>query len=216
MGLFIVHPDFRGQGIGRKLWYLRRDLLLKRLKEGASIGMDGVVAMQPFYQKGGFEIAFRDERYKCIGKQTEVSQHISTITSSDFDAVLDYDISCFGFQRKRFLSNWLKIPNSTSFKYTKGEQIQGYATIREVEEGFKIGPLFADSEKIAEELYKACLKSAVGQAVFLDIPTVNKEALALVKKYDAQYVFECARMYYGGMPKMDMDKIYGITTFELG
>ena len=65
-------------------------------------------------------------------------------------------------------------------------------------------------------MYKACLKSAVGQAVFLDIPTVNKEALALVKKYDAQYVFECARMYYGGMPKMDMDKIYGITTFELG
>ncbi|WP_339923128.1 GNAT family N-acetyltransferase [uncultured Cyclobacterium sp.] len=62
MGLFIVRPDFREKGIGKKLWYLRRDLLIKRLHDGSLIGMDGVVAMQPFYEKGGFEIAFRDER----------------------------------------------------------------------------------------------------------------------------------------------------------
>ena len=39
MGLFIVKPEFRGQKIGRKFWYRRRDTLLSRLKEGASIGM---------------------------------------------------------------------------------------------------------------------------------------------------------------------------------
>src|SRR5687767_13908009 len=69
MGLFIVHPDYRGDGIGRQLWYKRRDILLQRLNPGASIGMDGVVTMQPFYQKGGFEIAFKDERYENTGLQ---------------------------------------------------------------------------------------------------------------------------------------------------
>lgn len=68
MGLFIVRPDFRGKGIGEKLWYLRRDLLKGRLLEGAVIGMDGVEAMQPFYEKGGFEIAFRDEGTPVQGR----------------------------------------------------------------------------------------------------------------------------------------------------
>ena len=47
-GLFIVKPEYRAMGIGRKLWYQRRDLLISRLHNNASIGMDGVVAMQPF------------------------------------------------------------------------------------------------------------------------------------------------------------------------
>jgi hypothetical protein len=43
--------EFRGKEIGRKLWYQRRHILLKRLKPGASIGMDGVVAMLPFIKE---------------------------------------------------------------------------------------------------------------------------------------------------------------------
>ena len=60
MGLFIVHHDFRNKGIGKKLWYLRRDRLIDRLHSNATIGMDGVLDMQSFYSKGGFKIAFRD------------------------------------------------------------------------------------------------------------------------------------------------------------
>jgi hypothetical protein len=52
--------------------------------------------------------------------------------------------------------------------------------------------------------------------VFLDIPTTNNNAINLVKKYKGKYVFECGRMYYGTVPKIDINNIYGITTFELG
>jgi GNAT superfamily N-acetyltransferase len=65
MGFFIVKPEYRSKGIGRKLWYERRDKLLSRLDSGASIGMDGVVAMQSFYKKGGFEIAYVDNAIYC-------------------------------------------------------------------------------------------------------------------------------------------------------
>ncbi|MFA7326926.1 MAG: hypothetical protein WC121_09695 [Candidatus Kapaibacterium sp.] len=44
----------------------------------------------------------------------------------------------------------------------------------------------------------------------------HSAAVNLVKKYAAKYVFECARMYLGTPPKVDTNKIYGITTFELG
>lgn len=52
MGLFIMRPDVRKQGLGSLLWTWRRDRLLARLDGGASIGMDGVFEMAPFYERG--------------------------------------------------------------------------------------------------------------------------------------------------------------------
>jgi hypothetical protein len=88
--------------------------------------------------------------------------------------------------------------------------------LRKADEGYKIGPLFADNFEIAEALYQACLNAAPGENVYLDIPVINKDAISLIKKYNASYVFECARMYYGNHPEQDLAKIFGITTFELG
>ena len=55
-----------------------------------------------------------------------------------------------------------------------------------------------------------------GEKIYLDIPEINKNAAELAKKYNMIECFGCARMYYGGFPKMDYQKMYGVTTFELG
>ena len=216
MGLFIVHPDYRSGGMGRSLWYQRRDCLLGRLNEGASIGMDGVLAMQPFYSEGGFEIAFRDERHEKIGCHFEVDSNISPIQSEDIDQVLSYDLDCFGFPRPRFMKPWLTLPETRAFKFVSESGLQGFAVLRKAESGYKIGPMFADNPAIAEELYKACLDAVPGKPVYLDIPMCNADAIALTEKFQTQYVFECARMYHGHPPRMALSKIFGITTFELG
>ena len=36
------------------------------------------------------------------------------------------------------------------------------------------------------------------------------------KKYATDYVFGCARMYYGNPPDININKVFCITTFELG
>lgn len=53
MGLFIVAAEHRGHGLGRELWFHRRDTLLERLGSNGAIGLDGVDAMVPFYAAGG-------------------------------------------------------------------------------------------------------------------------------------------------------------------
>lgn len=216
MGFFIVKPEFRSYGIGRKLWYRRRDTLISRLNEGATIGMDGVIDMQPFYNKGGFEIQFRDERHEKTGEKFDVEKNISAIEENDFDSVLQYDEKCFGFPRHQFLKPWLTQPEIKTFKYSENEKLKGFAVVRRAKKGFKVSPLFADNPEIAEELYKACLNSVIGEPLYLDIPVVNKDAVALIKKYKTTYVFECARMYRGKPPVIALDKVFGITTFELG
>ncbi len=216
MGLFIVHSDYRNDGIGRKLWHFRRDMLLSRLQPNATIGMDGVLAMQPFYNKGGFDIAYRDERYGFLSKSFDFSNHISIIESNDFETIVAYDATFFGCSRAKFLEGWLNMPESKTFKYKKDNEILGYAVIRKAEKGFKIGPLFANNLEIADELLKSCFSAYPNDTVFLDIPTTNNDAVGLVKKYAGKYVFECARMYYGKDPNTPINNIYGITTFELG
>jgi hypothetical protein len=216
MGLFIVHSQYRSNGIGNKLWQARKNLLKSRLNENASIGMDGVLAMQAFYQKGGFEIAFRDERFELAGKVHICSDNVTDIDNADFDDIVNFDIQFFGFQRKLFLKQWLFMPKSKAVKYKIDNEIKGYAVIRKAEKGYKIGPLFAHNNTIAEELLKSCLSHAAEHAVFLDIPVINENAVNLVNKYDGKYIFECARMYHGQVPDTKISNIYGITSFELG
>lgn len=216
MGLFIVKPEYRSRGIGRQLWFKRRDMLLSRLKDEAPIGMDGVVGMQPFYNQGGFEIAFRDERYERIGREYSVSEKVCPLGDDSFGEASDLDRRCFGFARPQFLKPWLNQPDSKSFQYRTSGGLQGFVLMRKAKDGYKIGPLFADNSEVAEDLYKACLDSAIDEPVYLDIPVSNSDAVAMVKKFEAEYVFECARMYYGSSPKVELENVFGITTFELG
>lgn len=216
MGLFIVKPLYRGEGIGRELWYKRRDLLLQRLDSEAAIGMDGVVAMQPFYARGGFRLAFRDLRYELRGRFSAQNPSVFVYSKSDEWSVIDYDSACFGVRRDKFMKAWLDQPSHWVFIYKKENKIKGFAVLRKTISGYKIGPLFADHQQEARALLNACLNQSGNEAVYLDIPENQPKAAELIKEYGGKYVFECARMYYGHPPKVKQKRIYGITSFELG
>ena len=59
-------------------------------------------------------------------------------------------------------------------------------------------------------------KMAPGAPLFLDVPAVNPAALRLVELHRMKPVFKTARMYNKAFPPLPLDRIYGITSFELG
>ena len=216
MGLFIMSAEFRGQGIGKALWYYRRDCLLRRLRPGAAIGMDGVFAMQDFYHKGGFEFSHRNLRMQGLATDGMVDPSILPCNAEDFEIVSAYDERHFGFPRKTFLKLWLHHPLVKTLKYNDGTAIRGLVSFRPCAKGYKIGPLFADDSEIAMALLQAVMSLIPGEVIFLDIPENNADALTLAASFSLNEVFGCARMYYGHKPLLPWGNIYGITTFEMG
>jgi GNAT superfamily N-acetyltransferase len=216
MGLFLVQPEWRGKGLGKILWKRRREIMMNRLVPGASIGMDGVVEMQAFYRKGGFEIAFIDERHLRKGESFFSDSRIGLMLETDWPMILEIDHRCFGFSREAFLFPWLHQPDSFVFTFREADRATGFACMRKTRSGYKVGPLFAPTITEAEELYKACLNKAIGEWVSIDIPLANPAATDLMRSFGTSLGFSCARMYLGPEPSMAIHQVFGLTTFELG
>ena len=216
MGFFIVKPEYRGHGYGDTLWHWRKDHLLQRLSDGAAIGMDGVFNMQPYYARGGFEFSHRDVRFQGMGVKAGSDASIVDLKQVPFNAVIEFDTRCFPVPRARFLQAWIHQADSLALGSLQDNHLNGYGVIRRCGTGCKIGPLFAENHNIAEKLFTALGGFAPGEAIFLDVPENNPDAVQLAGRHDMQEVFGCARMYLGPKPILQDECIYGVTTFELG
>jgi ribosomal protein S18 acetylase RimI-like enzyme len=214
LGLYIVRPRFRGQGCGLKLWQAGMKQLGDR-----NIGLDGVVAQQGNYRKSGFHLEYRNIRYMVSGIQPGVqagAAEAEALSHAPFDALLAYDRAIFQAPRERFLRCWVRQPEAAGYIRMRGGRLAGYGLIRPCRQGYKIGPLFADDESIADALFRALAAHAPGATVCLDVPERNAGALALAQRYGMQKVFETARMYTGQAPAVPINRVFGVTTFELG
>jgi len=213
LGLYIVCQEYRGKGLGLRIWNAGLEKL-----EGRTIGLDGVVAQQDNYRKSGFNLAYRNIRFQGTGGEASAGhERILKLSEIPFDEIHSYDNTFFPEERQAFLKCWINRKNSTALGIINHNRLAGYGVIRSCRSGYKIGPLFADSADLAETLFCA-LKSSVpeGSTVFLDIPEVNPAALDLVRRYSMTVVFETARMYKGRIPELPLNRIFGVTSFELG
>lgn len=213
LGFYITRPDSRGQGIGGQLWQ-------RAISEAAGriVGLDGVVAQQEKYQKAGFAYAHANIRYGGIVDANEPPGiDVIDVAPIHTPLLVDYDRRFVPARRDAFLGEWLKHTGGRrSMVLLRDGQVGGYGTIRACRAGFKIGPLFCDTETGADLIFRKLAASAGGSEVFLDIPEPNTSAKALCDRYNLRPVFETARMYRGPDPGLPLPRIYGITTFELG
>jgi GNAT superfamily N-acetyltransferase len=214
IGFFVVMPEMRGKGYGLRLWQAAMDRLT-----GQNIGLDGVPAQVTNYMKSGFNLAYRNSRFEGFssGLPSPACPMIAAIKEIPLGKVLQYDRQCFPAERPAFIGSWLNQPSSSAFGYLENNQLRGYGVIRRCRKGYKIGPLFADNANIAEKLYLSLVSGTEkGSPVYLDIPEINPAAVKLAAQYKMKEVFATARMYSKGQPDIALEKVFGVTTFELG
>jgi hypothetical protein len=210
LGLYICRPDLRGRGYGIRVWNAGIAYAGDR-----TIGLDGVPAQQPNYARSGFVLAWRNARYSGIGGGEPVSG-LTDLDTIPFAQVARYDSRVFEADRRRFLRTWVAQPDAIRLGVVRDGDLAGWGLLRACAEGYKIGPLFADDPATAERLLDGLLASVPGETVFLDVPEPNAAANRAALARGMEPVFETARMYAGPRPELQLDRVWGITTFELG
>lgn len=212
LGLYIVRAAHRGKGYGLRLWQAGM-----AHGAGRNVGLDGVPAQQGNYRKSGFGLAYRNVRYAGRGTgPMPRAAHVVDAATLPFTAIAGYDRPFFPDDRAAFLARWLAQPDATALAYVR-DGVRGYGVVRPCRDGWKIGPLCADTPDVAQALFAALVACVPATAsVYLDVPEPNAEAVSLARRHDMQVSFETARMYTRAAPALPLTRLYGVTTFELG
>jgi GNAT acetyltransferase-like protein/acetyltransferase (GNAT) family protein len=218
LGVFIVKRELRGGRFGPPLAAHAAEHV-----GSAMAGLDGVLEQANRYAHiWGFQDAYHNLRFQGLSRPAgDAEAHISAYTAADLAAVERYDRACFPAPRRAFLERWLQQPEAHALLYADADagsgDLGGYGMIRRARDGYRIGPLFADDPHKADALFDALVSRVpAGTPVYMDVPQPNTAAMNLVTRRDMKPMFETARMYRGGAPDIDLEKVFGVTTLELG
>ncbi|MFF3371856.1 GNAT family N-acetyltransferase [Streptomyces sp. NPDC002680] len=217
LGFYLVRPDVRGRGYGITTWKTALAHAGTR-----TVGLDGVVAQQDNYRRSGFEPAHRTVRYTGTAPAADTPARVRPVRREDLAAISAYDTLCTPADRPRFLEYWLSAPGHRAFvRVADGNRagngaITGYGVVRPGRDASRIGPLFADTADDARALFAALTAGAAGTEVAIDVPEPNTAAVAMVEEAGFAPSFETARMYTGPVREFAGERVFGVTTLELG
>lgn len=211
LGFYLVRPDLRGRGHGLTTW---KTALAHA--GGRTVGLDGVVAQQDNYRRSGFVLAHRTVRFTGTVPAAPTAAGVRPAVAADLPDIAAYDNACCPADRPRFLARWLTGPGHRAFVRVRDGRLTGYAVIRPTLDLPRVGPLFADTSEDARVLLQALAADEPGGGIVVDVPQTNAAGVALAEEFGLSPSFETARMYTGPVRPFARERVYGITTFELG
>ncbi|MFI6867704.1 GNAT family N-acetyltransferase [Nocardia sp. NPDC050406] len=211
LGFYLVRPDLRGRGLGMAIWQAGLAHAGHRV-----VGLDGVPDQQDNYRRSGFELAYRSARFAGVPRLVPPDGTVRPLTPSDLPDIHAYDCACVPADRFRFLTAWLSEPGHHTVVRVVDGAVTGYGTLRPARDAPRVGPLFANTADDARQLLSALGAWARGAPVAIDVPLCNEPAVDLVRAAGLAPGFETARMYTGQVRPYAVERVFGVTTLELG
>ncbi len=227
IGLFIVKQEFRNMGYGVRLW----KHALGYLENVDCIGLEAAPNRLDDYQKWGFKKSSITNRWTLNGFQGLPSSNFYKDEEKAFkvvpgsqisrEAVLIYDSQREPSPRPHFLNDWLKNSfGNVSALVDKNEMCHGFGRIRpcilkDNNQGWRIGPLLADTPPLAELLIRK-LVGSLEAPILLDCSSLNPYGNYLLSNLGFKEISSTYRMYKGVQPPVPMNQVYGLACLELG
>tara|TARA_Y100001968_G_scaffold59441_2_gene50475 strand:+ start:4127 stop:5017 length:891 start_codon:yes stop_codon:yes gene_type:complete len=227
IGLFIVLEAYRGNGYGVRLW----KHALNYLSCIPLIGLEAAVDRIEDYKKWGFRISSTTTRWQWQSSNSFLVSKLYPETELSGFKIVDgrsitsnsiqlYDASKELSPRPHFLSDWLDHKEGyVSVLVDKNDQCHGFGRIRPCllnrGNGWRIGPLLADTPPLAELLLRNLVSNYSG-SVLIDSPGLNPYSRYLFERLGFEEISKTFRMYKGVQNTCSMNQIYGLACLELG
>jgi hypothetical protein len=196
VGMVLVDPDFRGEGIGTRLLKLSFEIL----KGVPAIRLDATPQGRPVYERLGFVAEYGLSRMQIEVIEGPSSTHplgSRPMTAQDLEIILELDRTVFGADRGPLLSWALAQAPEYAWVLEGASGIDGYCFGRHGFTFEQIGPVIAHRQEGAEQLVASCLRGKAGQRFILDPLHFSSEWLEWLSQAGFVHQRPFTRMYLG-------------------
>jgi GNAT superfamily N-acetyltransferase len=203
IGMVLVHPDYRGRGLGTRL--LERAIEhLDELKL-PTLKLDATPQGQPLYEKLGFQPEYEIGRWtrrqapSIHPKPSAIVRHDGVERPSPelLGRICTADREMFGADRTVLLESLHRdAPDFTQAVVDAG-LVTGYSFGRRGSFADHLGPWMAIDEGIARQLLRAFLSNSSRDVQIVDCVTAHPAASDLLRSAGFTYTRPLVRMYRG-------------------
>lgn len=199
IGMVLVAPEHRGQGIGTRLLHKAIEYL-----DGlgiATIKLDATPEGKPIYEKLGFVTEYEIERW-MLGAHArrpkpDSFSELRIGESANLEEILAVDRDAFGADRGSLLHSLHRsAPEFTAALYFQGS-LSGYTLGRHGSRADQMGPWMARSEAAAQQLLTAFLARSARETVFGDCVKANPFAARVLQSEGFEFSRPLTRMFRG-------------------
>ena len=192
IGMVLVDPDHRGQGLGTLL--LQRAMQYLDSRGVRCIKLDATPQGQLLYQKFGFVSEYEVERWMLTREGDEKAVEETAI---EIDDLLQLDRGIFGADRSGLLRSLTEEAPDFTLVARQEAGIVGYTFGRRGALADHLGPWMAGTEDVAAELLDEFLHRCGRELAFVDCVRRNPWAVPLVKDRGFTFSRPLTRMFRG-------------------
>ncbi|EMI9086626.1 MULTISPECIES: GNAT family N-acetyltransferase [Bacillus] len=170
IGMVIVHPDYKGRGIGKVI----TDSCVKSVSTRTPIMLIATDEGKPLYEKLGFRAVSDVSKYICNSynanhKYAGNEEYMMDYEEGNLEEIIKIDEYAFGTNRKEFLKK--RIIQSEQCIVVKGKEqnVLGYGLSVQTPENKIIGPVVAKNDAMAMRIVHHLARDHNGK-LRIDVP----------------------------------------------
>ncbi len=194
VGMVLVDPEVRGQGIGTRL--LERAIEHLDAKRVPTLKLDATPQGEPIYKRLGFVEEFEIERW-VLERPASRQEPADARTLPELGRILSQDRGIFGADRSDLLRSLDRDAPEFTLAVKESGELAGYALGRRGSRADHLGPWIARDEKTASQLIDEFLRRSRRETVFVDCLKPNPFASVELARRGFRFSRPLKRMFRG-------------------
>jgi ribosomal protein S18 acetylase RimI-like enzyme len=199
IGMVLVDPQQRSQGIGTKL--LERTIEYLDQQKMPTMKLDATPQGKPLYEKLGFVTEYGIERWVLkrfpSADAKTAKPNRAALSAGQLQSILSKDREVFGADRSSLLLSLREELPDFGMGVWDGGKLYGYTFGRRGSFADHLGPWIAENSSAARELLDEFLARSKRESHIVDCLTGNPEAIELLRTAGFTYARTLTRMYHG-------------------